>query len=138
MASVTRNGSGYDVMVLAGSDTVQRFATRVVPIERPGLDGTDYQRIGRRARPFRVMTFTDAASPSEARQIARAFAAMQGELIDYIDENGYEWEDVLVIQSFSTVRLTAYGTGFRKNPGSSNYGVFTDWALQLTVEPAAE
>jgi hypothetical protein len=132
-------GDDYDVLVLRGSQSVPRaYGRKLAAISRPGSVGNEYLVVGRKPESFRVRLFRDAATDSEARNLELYFKRMEGQLVTYRDERGKDWTNVLVIRVQCFRNITPGGTGFAKDPGSSERGLWINMTMELTTEPTAE
>lgn len=122
-------GTVRNVMVLAGSDSVRPLISQHNVITRPGADGIELQKTGKRPQPFRVLTLRDESSSANAKTRIDEFAALKEGVIVYVDEWG-DSHDVYALDVRSQIRPLAGATGFIQPPGDS-WGLFTEWIFVL-------
>lgn len=131
-------GSDYDVIVLAGSDVVQPYySEQLASVERPGIDGREYVKTGRKPMRFQWVTLRDATTVSECRQVVDRFARLSGSVVTIRDGFSKLVTTVLVMAVSSSYRY-APGTGFTQEPANCLYQVTTRWGFEVQAEPDSE
>lgn len=131
-------------LVVAGSDVVQRFRDREQIVNRPGLSGNEYLKLGQAPAPHVIRFVTDATNASEARQLLKRFEDMKTQVVKFKDGFGRTWVDSAGDGIHKVLRVTPRmeyapnGTGIAENLGSSNYLVFADLVFELISDPTSE
>jgi len=123
--------AGHDVLILEGSETVDRFKPTPRPIFRPGVAASDYMIGPLRNRPFSIQTFRDETSKSDARSRQQIFDNLIGTFVAYTDQFEQDWENVIVLGHQSQIAYTDFSTGYLRDEGVA-WLLFSRWTLQLT------
>lgn len=82
---------------LALKGEVQGIGQTVADISRPGVDGHEYRREGKRGRPFDLVGIVDADDNATASTMMTAFQNMRGTLVKIEDDHGAIYNDVMVL-----------------------------------------
>ena len=120
-----------NLLILDGSDSVQRYKRQVKAISRPGADGVDFQVLGLQAKRFVVKTFRDVQLEDGARTMEASFDALKGTLVAYKDENEFVWTSVFVFDHTCERRRLPFSLGYYA-PAGIAWGLFSSWIMQLT------
>jgi len=124
------------VLILEGSETPKRHAYVIQDTSRPGMDGADFTRLGKRSAPFRWVTWRDHYTHAEAIAFDAACKATIGTIITIREQLGplsgvVDWPNTLVLGAESKIDRIYMSTGFLYAMGFSNFSVVTSWTLQL-------
>ena len=108
----------------------------VQDVTRPGVDGHEIRRRGKRGRLFRVRTAADFTTAANARAAILDYHKLRGDVVTLTDAHAVDWTEVLV----SEVRTMLYRQGAtivggrNVNAGGAGVVVQAVWDLRLMKE----
>lgn len=77
---------------------IQSLAQVVGDISRPGVDGHAYRRDAKRGKLFEMIGLADFASQGDAVAAYIELCAMQGTLVDVIDDRGTAGDEIMLLE----------------------------------------
>ena len=127
---MARTVGGQPMIAMRGTPLL--LAERLRDISRPGVDGSAFKKLGKRADWFELRTTSGAASAAAAKTLIETYRNLVGTLVVLVDDHNITWNNVVVLRiaeaAIRRVRTPAGGTG------SMTHAVFVIWQLQLTED----
>lgn len=77
---------------------VLESATELSEIERDGADGIAFHDVGKRGTEFDVQLMRDASNAAAVKSLRTSIAALQGTLVDIVDDTGETYEDFMCLK----------------------------------------
>ncbi len=105
---------------------------RLRNITRPGVDGSAFKKLGKRADWFEVRTMSGAASAAAAKTLIQGYRDLVGTLVVLVDDHDITWNNVVVLR-IAQARITKIRTPAGGTAGMT-HAVFVTWELQLTQD----
>lgn len=95
----------------------------LVPITRPGVDGTAFVFTGKKARPFQMRSGVDVLNAKDVRKLLRGYYLLKGDGAQSIVWNDLDFASeydvryvVLDVQILSVRRISAAAGGLNSDP----------------------
>jgi hypothetical protein len=115
----------YEFVAMDGS--IGGYGNLVEEKSRPGIDGHDFRKLGKRGHRFTQNTKSTFNSETEAHSAADDYADMFGEITN-IEKNGYSVPKVIVLNVSTDIKKLGMATD------GSTHMVFATWELQRMGE----
>lgn len=110
------------------SGPIQLSGVTLREINRPGVDGSDYQDIGIRGDVFSISSEADFLTANLRSAAKIAYAYLQGTVISVTDNRGIVWTNLLVVKTATEEeKYLAHATG---GLVAGSYWMRTRWDLQ--------
>jgi len=118
---------------------VQPFGERLEEITRAGVDGVAFRKMGKRSRPYQLVSVVDVADASAAEAEVAACKALQGTLQTVTEDNSNATEEVAVLLvDVAAVQPIATPSGGVVDGDNGTFLVRLVWTLQNTKVPSEE
>jgi len=111
-------------LVMEGILTYPSYDVEI--IDRAGVDGFTYRKLGLKSRDSRIFTVEGIKNLSVAENREVDYVNLKGELVEVIDDFGYGLEDVLVVD----VRMIHIQNVLIPVPKNNDYLVKAVWLLR--------
>lgn len=95
-------------------------------ITRPGVDGHERQKTGKRGRPVTIRTVSFADTAAEASLAARKYEGLAETPVTIEDDTGVEYPDQIVRRVTPRIREV----GKQNSTQSGNYRIDAAWRIQ--------
>lgn len=105
-------------------------------LERIGVNGQAYRKMGKRGQPITLQAITDLTTASAADSRMATYQAMIGTRQTITDRAGNSWQNMMIldVQMSGTVQLVANNTaGPNSSAGSCAALMSTIWTVQANV-----
>ena len=105
------------------------LSSRVEEFSRPGIDGSGFRILAKRAPVSQKQTVAAVATLADANAAADAYDALKGSLVTVVDDLGRTNNNVMVID----VQVGSPRSVLKSVPTGINYLVDAIWTLKSTV-----
>ena len=135
-STITATGPGAQSFIRMGGE-INPLGQTVQRITRAQVDGVAFRKMGKRARPSRLLTMQDIAAGAGAVQTRLAlYKTYIGLLATIVDDLGDSTTNVMVINVLPVIsaKLTGAVAGGTL-AGSGAWLLTAEWIVQLTEVP---
>ncbi len=127
---MARTVGGNPMITMTG--TPRLLEERLRDITRPGVDGSAFKKLGKRAEWFEIRTMSGAASAAAANTLIEGYRDLVGTLVVLVDDHNITWNNVVVLRiTQAAIRKISTPAG---GTADMTHAVFVTWQLQLSED----